>query len=239
MPGLGDDTELVQLVRQPGDGVDRVAHHRRGHPALLDDAVDRQAGADAADVDVGQPDGTAAEHHPPARGGVGDAVDEPVRAPALLAVVDDLDARQHEVGRPDHVDRVHGRAGQRLAEHEGELDLDERIVHPAARDDTTFEHEPVVEHRAVVGFGGARQRAHRLGREADLVALDDAPSGDLARSHRAWRCGRRRRRRRRGRSGDRRDRGVVELSRVQCGGGLGDEIVGQHRRRSNTPSIWA
>ena len=91
---------------------------------------------------------------------------------------------QHEVGRPDHVDRVDGRADQRLAQDEGELDLDERIVHPAARDDTTLEHEPVVEHRAVVGLGGAGQRAHRLGREADLVALDDAPGGDLARRHR-------------------------------------------------------
>ena len=60
------DAELVELVGEPGDGVDRVAHHGRGDAALLDAAVDRQAGADAADVDVGEPRRAAAEHDPPA-----------------------------------------------------------------------------------------------------------------------------------------------------------------------------
>src|SRR5579883_1911983 len=75
VPGGHRHAELVQLVRQPGDGVDRVAHHRRGDARLLDVAVLRQAGADAADIDLVQPPRVAAQHDEAARGGVADAVD--------------------------------------------------------------------------------------------------------------------------------------------------------------------
>ena len=136
-------------------------------------------GADPPDVDVGQPCRASAEHDPPAGRGVGDAVDEAVRPAALLAGVDDLDARQHEVGRPDHVDGVDTRADERGAEHEGDLDLDERVVHRAARNCVALEDEPVVEQRAVVRFRGSGQRAHRLRGQPDLVTLDDPPGRHL------------------------------------------------------------
>src|SRR5262249_1955949 len=92
--GLGRDAVLVQLVGQPRDGVDGVAHDGRGHTALLDAAVDREGRADAADVDVGETSRAAAEDDPSAGGGIGDAVDEGGGAAAVLPGVDDLDARQ-------------------------------------------------------------------------------------------------------------------------------------------------
>ena len=146
----------------------------------------------------------------------------------LLASVDDLDARQHEVRGPDHVDGVDARPDERLPQHEGQLDLDQRPVHPAARHDATLEHEPVVEHRPVVGLAGVEQLAHRLRREPDLVALDDPPRLDLELGHghrdpvgvRHVGVGIGLR--------DRRDRLVVELGAIERGGGRGDLLVGQH-----------
>ena len=150
--------------------------------------------------------------------------------------VDHLDARQDEVGGTDDVDDVDGGPGERPTEHEGDLDLDERVVERAAGDGAAFGDEPIVEQRAVVGFGGSRQRAHRLRREPDLVAFDDAPAGHLVR--------------RDGKGDavgvldvgvgvllrDRRDESVVELGPVQGEGGIGDLLVGQHPGDLKWPS---
>ena len=62
---------------------------------------------------------------------------------------------------------------------ERQLLFDEGVVHLAAGDDAAFGDEPVVVEEAVVGFGGADERAHRFGGEADLVAFDGAAVGQF------------------------------------------------------------
>src|SRR5262249_23154530 len=133
VPRVRDHAATVELVGQPGHRVHRIAHHRGRHPALLDDAVDGEGRADAPDVDVGEAGRSATQDDQTTRRGVGDAVDEAVGTATVLARVDDLDAGQHKVRGPDHVDRVHARADEWGPEHEGQLDLDEWLVHPAAR----------------------------------------------------------------------------------------------------------
>ena len=173
--GLGGDAVLVELVGQPGHGVDRVAHHRRGHAALLDAAVDRQAGADPADVDVGEPRRATAEHDEPAGGGVGDAVDQRCSGPRPFWRVSTISMHgsTKSVARMTSAAFTPGPTSGSRSTKASSTSTSGRFMRPRSMA-AALEHEPVVEHRAVVGLGGAGQRAHGLRREADLVALHDA-----------------------------------------------------------------
>ena len=99
------------------------------------------------------------------------------------AGVDDLDRRDHVFGRAQHVGQADAGALERLAEHEGELDLDPRPAIILVRHPGAVGHHHVVEQVAVVRLVDLRGALHRLGGEADLVADQLGAGRDPALGH--------------------------------------------------------
>jgi hypothetical protein len=83
---------------------------------------------------------------------------------------DDLDRRHDIFGRAQHVGQPDTRALQRLAEHEGELDLDARRAVVLVRHLGAVGDDHRLEQVAVVRLVDLRGGLHRLGGEPDLVA---------------------------------------------------------------------
>ncbi|MHC2327731.1 hypothetical protein ACVI3S_005751 [Bradyrhizobium diazoefficiens] len=98
---------------------------------------------------------------------------------ALDPRVQDLQCRHHEVGSVEHVEHRAVGAGEALAHDEGELGLDARRDEALGRNDPAVGEEHVVEQHAGIRLVDVERTLHRLRGQADLVALDEAPLGDL------------------------------------------------------------
>lgn len=91
--------------------------------------------------------------------------------------IEHLERGHHVGGGVEHVEDGDVRAGERLREHEGQLDFDAHVGEAVELDHRSrLEHHVVVDD-PVVGFGDAGRELHHLGGEADLVA--DEPAAPL------------------------------------------------------------
>src|SRR5262245_25518857 len=173
---LQRDAVRAELVGEPGDTQRRMAEHTGGHTGLLDLGVAVHDAADPAQVDVHRSDRPAADHDAGGGAVVGDGVKNLARV--LDARVDDLDGRNHVFGRAQHIGQPDAGAFQRLAEHEGELDLHPRLAVIGLLNLGTVGDHHVVEQVPIVGLVDLRRALHRLGGEADLVPDQLCPGGD-------------------------------------------------------------
>lgn len=174
-----------QLVGQPGDALGRVVEHRGGDPGLFDHAVAVEDRRHPPQVDLARPHGAAAHHHAGVGGVVGDGVEDlargfRLRIDLLDARIDDLQRRDHPLGGLEHVEQGAARSLQRLAEDERQLHLDPRHDEALEGDIAALLEEHVVEQGAIVRFADIRRDLHGARGQADLVALEHAPVGDLA-----------------------------------------------------------
>src|SRR5215510_2071709 len=173
---LQRDAVRAELVGEPGDTQRRMAEHPGGHTGLLDLGVAVHDAADPAQVDLHGSDRPAADHDAGGGAIVGDGVKNLARV--LDARVDDLDGRNHVFGRAQHIGQPDAGAFQRLAEHEGQLDLHPRPAVIGVLNLGTVGDHHVVEQVPIVGLVDLRRALHRLGGEADLVPDQLCPGGD-------------------------------------------------------------
>ncbi len=155
-----------------------MAEHAGGDAGLLDLGIAIHDAAHPAKIDVERADRTAAHHDAGGGAIVGDGVEDLARV--LETRIDDLQRGHHVFGRAQHVGEPDAGPLERLAENEGEFDLDPRQAEIPVRDLGAVGDHHMVEQMAVirlVDLGGA---LHRLGGETDLVADQPGAGGDLA-----------------------------------------------------------
>src|SRR5262245_10821726 len=109
-----------------------MAEHAGGDAGLLDLGVLVHDAADPAQVDVHRADRTAADRDAGGSAVVGDGVED--LALILDTGIDDLDRRHDIFGGAQYLGQADAGPPERLAEHEGELDLDPRPAEILVRD---------------------------------------------------------------------------------------------------------
>ena len=159
-----------------------MAEHAGGDAGLLDLGIAVHDAADPAQVDVERADRPAADDDAGGGAVVGYGVENLARI--LQPRIDDLDRRHDIFGGAQHVRQPDAGAAQRLAENEGELDLDPRQAIILMRDAAAVGDHHVVEQVAVIRLVDLRGALHRFRGQPDLVADQPGAGRDLAVGHR-------------------------------------------------------
>ena len=172
------------LVREPGNAGRRMVEHAGGEAGFLDHAVLEQHRAGPAKIDRVRADRATAEDDPGVGGEVRDRVEDlahclVVAVELLDPGIDDLERRADVLGRGEDVEHADAGPAQRLAEDEGELDLDPRRDEARDRNVAALGEEHVVHQRRVVGLADLARLLHRARGQADLASLDAAAVGLL------------------------------------------------------------
>src|SRR5689334_837467 len=110
------------FVGKPGNAERGMAKNARGEPGFLDFGVAVHDAADPTQIDIHRTDRTTAHRNTGSGAVIRNSVDD--LALILEARVNDLDRRDHVLGRPQNVSKTDARTLQRLAHDESELHLD-------------------------------------------------------------------------------------------------------------------
>src|ERR1700728_2221016 len=146
--GLERHAVLAELVGEPGDAERGMAEHASSDAGLLDLGIAIHDAADPAQVDLERPDRPAADDDAGCSAVVGNGVENFARV--LQPGIDDLDRRDDIFGGAQHVGQTDSGAAQRLAENEGELDLDPRQTEILVRHARAVGDHHVVEEMPVI-----------------------------------------------------------------------------------------